>query len=423
MFETQKIFSQANTMVLHPTLKVDQYSDSELAFRLEEAVGLAHAIHLTIIHQEVLKLSDFRPSTFITKGKVEGLKEKIKELEIELVIVDHDITPIQQKNLEGAWECKVIDRTGLILEIFGERAATREGLLQVELASLEYQKGRLVRTWTHLERQRGGFGFMGGPGESQIEADRRLIRERIARIKGLLETVVRTRELHRKSRRQVPYPVIALVGYTNAGKSTLFNALTGADVLVENKLFATLDPTMRVVKLPSGRNIILSDTVGFVSRLPTQLVAAFRATLEEVVEADLLLHVRDISHPQTEEQKDDVEQVIKSLGIHDKYHHHTIEVLNKIDRLECMPPISNAIPVSAAKRINLDLLLDHIDNRLKDANIVQEVTIPYTDGKIIAWIYEHAEIISRQDTEESIQFILRISDKHWAHLKLMLPQS
>ena len=283
--------------------------------RLEEARGLAAAINLNVKHAETVTIAQPNPATLLGEGTVARLGEMVKELATELVVVDGHVSPGQQRNLEKAWNAKVIDRTGLILEIFGERARTREGQLQVELAHLTYQKSRLVRSWTHLERQRGGFGFLGGPGETQIEIDRRLIGERIIRLKKELESVTRTRGLHRDARRRVPYPIVALVGYTNAGKSTLFNSLTHENVVAIDQLFATLDPTMRRLKLPSGRTVILSDTVGFVSDLPHELVAAFRATLEEVLAADIIVHVRDIAHPESEAQKRDVEDVLSQLGI------------------------------------------------------------------------------------------------------------
>ncbi|KAB2832836.1 MAG: GTPase HflX, partial [Caedimonadaceae bacterium] len=301
--------------------------------RLEEAKGLAEAIQLDIKGTEFFKQHTIRPATYISKGHVEALQGPLKGLEVNLVFIDAPISPVQQRNLEKFWNCKVIDRTGLILEIFGARARTAEGRLQVELAALTYQRSRLVRSWSHLERQRGGLSFVGGPGETQLELDRRMIDERIIRIKKELQKVQQTRSLHRKARKRVPYPVVALVGYTNAGKSTLFNRLTRAGVMAENLLFATLDPTMRRVTLPTKREIILSDTVGFISDLPTLLVAAFRATLEEVMEADLILHVRDISHPESEAQKKDVLVVIEELGLEKAYEAHGIEVLNKADLL------------------------------------------------------------------------------------------
>src|SRR5690606_26473055 len=297
-------------------------------------MGLAAAINLKVVHGEVVRLSHRRPATLLGSGAVEAFRELIAAEEIGLVVVDAPLSPVQQRNLERAWNCKVIDRTGLILEIFGERARTREGQLQVELAALTYQRSRLVRSWTHLERQRGGFGFLGGPGESQLEVDRRLIGDRITRIKRDLAEVKRTRGLHRRARQRVPYPVVALVGYTNAGKSTLFNRLTRATVTAKDLLFATLDPTMRAVAMPSGRTIILSDTVGFISDLPTDLVAAFRATLEEVQGADIILHVRDISHPDTAAQQRDVEAVLRDLGLAEQIDAgQVVEVLNKVDLL------------------------------------------------------------------------------------------
>src|SRR5262249_48140769 len=300
--------------------------------RLDEAVGLARAIDLNVISSGVVSLSGIRPASFIGKGKLDELAGLIKSEEIGVVVVDGALSPVQQRNLEKAWSAKGLDRTGLILEIFGRRARTREGALQVELAHLTYQKSRLVRSWTHLERQRGGFGFLGGPGETQIESDRRMIEERIARIEAELQKVKRTRKLHRDSRERVPYPVAALVGYTNAGKSTLFNRLTQASVLSADMLFATLDPTLRAVRLPNGLRIIVSDTVGFISDLPTTLVAAFRATLEEVIAADLILHVRDISHDESEVQARDVEAVLAQLGITSARDAEVLEVWNKLDR-------------------------------------------------------------------------------------------
>src|SRR3954466_2824511 len=301
--------------------------------RLDEAVGLAAAIDLDVVESGIAPLSEIRPATFIGKGKVDELAGLIRAREIGLVVMDCALGPVQQRNLEKAWGAKVIDRTGLILEIFGRRARTREGALQVELAHLGYQKSRLVRSWTHLERQRGGFGFLGGPGETQIEADRRLIQERMTRIERDLGNVTQTRALHRASRRRVPYPIVALVGYTTAGKSTLFNRMTAAGVFAENLLFATLDPTSRAIKLPHGETAILSDTVGFISDLPTMLVAAFRATLEDVIEADILLHVRDISHGETEAEAADVQRVLRDLGINPEDRTRLIEVWNKADLL------------------------------------------------------------------------------------------
>jgi len=375
--------------------------------RLQEATGLAQAIDLDVRDSILVPVATPRPATLFGSGKVESLKAMISADEIGLVIIDHPVSPIQQRNLERAWNTKVLDRTGLILEIFGRRARTREGRLQVELAHLSYQKSRLVRTWTHLERQRGGYGFLGGPGEAQIELDRRMIDERIMAIRKELEVVVRTRELHRQGRRRVPYPVVAIVGYTNAGKSTLFNRITGASVFAKHQLFATLDPTMREVRLRSGRRIILSDTVGFISDLPTMLVAAFRATLEEVIEADLILHVRDISHAETDSQARDVEAVLTDLGIDTLAADAPIlEVWNKVDLLSEVtreqaesaarwaehPPVL----VSAATGEGIDSLLAEIDARLGKGDSILELVIPAHEGRLINWLYEEAEVLDRE---------------------------
>ena len=378
--------------------------------RLQEATGLAQAIDLDVRDSILVPVANPRPATLFGSGKVESLKAMIAADEIGLVIIDHPVSAIQQRNLERAWNTKVLDRTGLILEIFGRRARTREGRLQVELAHLSYQKSRLVRTWTHLERQRGGYGFLGGPGEAQIELDRRMIDERIMAIRKELEVVVRTRELHRQGRRRVPYPVIAIVGYTNAGKSTLFNRITGASVFAKHQLFATLDPTMREVRLKSGRRIILSDTVGFISDLPTMLVAAFRATLEEVIEADLILHVRDISHAESDSQARDVEAVLTDLGIDTVPAGAPIlEVWNKVDLLsEAMrqqaesaarwaeqPPVL----VSAATGEGVETLLGEIDARLGKGDSILELVIPPDQGRLINWLYEEAEVLDREALE------------------------
>jgi GTPase len=374
--------------------------------RLEEAVGLARAIDLDVVEAGIVIVNDIRPATLIGKGKVDEIAGLVKTHEADLIVVDGALSPVQQRNLEKAWNAKVLDRTGLILEIFGRRARTREGALQVEHAHLSYQKSRLVRSWTHLERQRGGFGFLGGPGETQIESDRRVISERIARIEAELEKVKRTRALHRDSRRRVPYPVVALVGYTNAGKSTLFNALTRARVLSADLLFATLDPTLRSLELPHGARVILSDTVGFISDLPTMLVAAFRATLEEVIEADLILHVRDVSHGDTQAQSQDVAKVLEELGIaaNDP---RLIEVWNKIDSISAderdrlnniaarQPPEKVPVLVSAATGEGLDCLLEAIETRLSAGRVILHLALDPSDGAGLSWLYRHAEVLEK----------------------------
>jgi len=389
--------------------------------RLEEAVGLAAAIDLQVVYSGIVPLSEIRPATYLGTGKVEELAGIVKAEEVDLVFFDAALSPVQQRNLEKAWSAKVVDRTALILEIFGTRARTKEGALQVELAHLNYQRSRLVRSWTHLERQRGGFGFLGGPGETQIEADRRLIGERIVRIEKELEQVKRTRGLHRKSRKKVPYPVVALVGYTNAGKSTLFNRLTRAEVMAKDLLFATLDPTLRAVALPHGTRIILSDTVGFISELPTQLVAAFRATLEEVLEADVILHVRDISHPDTDAQGADVDDVLTDLGVDPQPGGRVIEVWNKIDRLspEAREQTQNRasradvgdgpVPVSALTGEGTDNLLALVERRITADRVTVAVTLPPEDGEGLGWLYRHGEVLERSTGDDGqVHVALRI---------------
>jgi GTP-binding protein HflX len=391
---------------------------------------LAGAIDLEVAEALVVPVNQPRPSTLLGSGKVEDLKGLIAEREITLVVVDHALTPVQQRNLERAWNAKVIDRTGLILEIFGARAQTKEGTLQVELAALEYQRSRLVRSWTHLERQRGGFGFLGGPGESQIEMDRRLIGERIIKLKRELDQVRRTRGLHRSARKKVPHPVVALVGYTNAGKSTLFNRLSGASVRAEDLLFATLDPTMRGIELPSGRRVILSDTVGFISELPTQLVAAFRATLEEVEEADLILHVRDVSHPDTEAQRDDVLNVLAEMGLDLEHDERIVEILNKVDRLpqdererlgwqEGRKP--ELLPVSALTGEGTKRLLEFIDRRLSQARKVIALDIDLADGGALAWLYRSGEVLERHDDEQTAHVTVGLDPSALARFEIAYP--
>ncbi|WP_407493614.1 GTPase HflX [Pseudooceanicola sp. MF1-13] len=410
--------------VLHPDL-VSEDRRHAAEFALDEAVSLAHALPgLEVIGSSVVRLARAIPATLFGKGKVEELKQHFADQNVELVLVDGPLSPVQQRNLEKDWGVKILDRTGLILEIFSDRARTREGVLQVEMAALAYQRTRLVRAWTHLERQRGGLGFVGGPGETQIEADRRAIDEQLTRLRRQLEKVVKTRELHRAARARVPFPIVALVGYTNAGKSTLFNYLTGAEVLAKDMLFATLDPTMRRVRLPdNGPEVILSDTVGFISDLPTQLVAAFRATLEEVLEADLILHVRDISHPETTEQKADVEDILTDLGLREDV--PVLEVWNKIDRLDAderdlvqrRAETEEAFAISAVTGQGLDPLLQAIEVGLDETRSVEDLLIPYDDGRRRAWLYEQGVVIEEAQTEEGQQIKVRWSPRQSARFR------
>ncbi|AJY46921.1 GTP-binding protein HflX [Martelella endophytica] len=418
-------------------MKADRRSDGEglssraPESRQQEAEGLARAIGLEVVASVIVQVNDPRPATLIGTGKIKEIDELLDENNIGLVIVDHPLSPVQQRNLEKEWVAKVIDRTGLILEIFGERASTKEGRLQVELAHLNYQRGRLVRSWTHLERQRGGGGFMGGPGETQIEADRRLLRERITKLERELEQVVRTRQLHRSKRKKVPHPIVALVGYTNAGKSTLFNRITGAGVLAEDMLFATLDPTLRRMKLPHGRTVILSDTVGFISDLPTHLVAAFRATLEEVLEADLILHVRDMADPARDAQSGDVLRILGELGIDEKaQNERIIEVWNKVDLLEPedhdalmarAEPNDDVMAVSAVTGEGVEALVDRIAARL--AGVLTETTITLAPEQLhlLPWLYEHALVDERRDLEDgSVSLDIRLADTEAQRLDSML---
>jgi GTP-binding protein HflX len=407
-----------------PDAQTDFRAQRDSEARLEEATGLARAIDLVVADALIAPIGQIRPATYLGKGKVEEIVGLISGQDIELVVMDCALSPIQQRNLEKAWNTKVLDRTGLILEIFGRRAKTKEGALQVELAHLNYQRSRLVRSWTHLERQRGGFGFMGGPGETQIEADRRLIGDRIARLENELKKVQATRRLHRAGRQRVPYRVVALVGYTNAGKSTLFNRLTRAEVQAADMLFATLDPTLRALALPHGGKAMLSDTVGFISNLPTQLVAAFRATLEEVLEADVILHVRDISHEDAEAQERDVEAVLRQLGIDPDAGGgaRILEVWNKIDRFDPeerenlrniaprRPPERPCFLVSAVTGEGIDELLRAIEDRLAQTRMTLDLTIDASDGAGISWLHRNAEVLNKQLHDGRFDMTVRVDE-------------
>ncbi len=402
-------------------IAIDRVTVRSAEARLDEARGLAEAIDLDIAHAAIAVLAKPQPATLLGTGKISELAQIIAENGIEVVVVDHPLTPIQQRNLEKALNAKVLDRTGLILEIFGDRARTKEGVLQVELAHLNYQRGRLVRSWTHLERQRGGAGFLGGPGETQIEADRRILREKIVRVKRELETVRRTRDLHRSKRKKVPYPVVAIVGYTNAGKSTLFNRLTGAEVLAKDMLFATLDPTLRRLRLPHGTIVILSDTVGFISDLPTHLVAAFRATLEEVVEADLVLHVRDMSDPDFAAQAEDVDRILRELGIDSTDQKRVLEVWNKSDlvtldeaenaqRAGNRPGAASHVTVSATTGKGLDDLLERMETLVSGDLQTLTVHLDAAEIRLTDWLYRNSEVIGRKDRDDGgLDLTLRTS--------------
>ncbi len=399
--------------------------------RLEEICSLAAAIGLELVATEAVTYRRMLPGTFLGSGVLERCRALVEEHDIEVAVIDHALTPVQQRNLERAWNCKVIDRTGLILEIFGARAKTREGQLQVELAALSYQRSRLVRSWTHLERQRGGAGFMGGPGERQIELDRRLIDQRIVKIKRQLKDVQRTRGLHREARQRVPYATVALVGYTNAGKSTLFNRLTSAEVVARDQLFATLDPTMRRLKLPSGRHIILSDTVGFISEIPTDLIAAFRATLEEVISADLILHVRDIASDDSEAQAADVLTTIKQLKQDIEPEEAILEVWNKVDLLTaeqraCLEPAAkrqDAVAISAATGQGIKALLGAIDGRLNRDRRLLSLTLDASDGELLAWLYRHGDVIERVDDERVCRLTVSLDPLDRGRLERLLERS
>ena len=413
------------TCVLHPD--IDSRQTRRLPeHALAEAVSLSHALNLEVVHEQVVRLKKPQAGLLFGKGKLEELHAILKAEEVGLVIIDGPVTPIQQRNLERRWKVKVLDRTGLILEIFADRAQTREGVLQVDLAALNYAKSRLVRSWTHLERQRGGLGFVGGAGETQIEADRRAIDDAIVRIKRQLSKVVKTRELHRAARAKVPYPIVALVGYTNAGKSTLFNRLTGADVMAEDMLFATLDPTMREIELPEGQKIILSDTVGFISELPTQLVAAFRATLEEVLDADLILHVRDISHPETQAQADDVIDILTDLGITEQAQEGMIEVWNKIDLLPEAEHVTaenlaertiHTLAVSALSGEGMDTLLVEIEGALEDPKTTEEVRLAFSEGRRRAWLFDQNVVEAEEPDEHGFKITVLWTRKQAAQFE------
>ncbi|MDF9302799.1 GTPase HflX [Tritonibacter mobilis] len=412
---------QTRAWVLHPDIKSDR-DRRDAVPALEEGVALAAALpDLEVVGSTVVGLPKAHPGMLFGSGKIEELKTLFKAEEVELVLIDGPVSPVQQRNLEKAWKVKILDRTGLILEIFSDRARTREGVLQVEMAALSYQRTRLVRAWTHLERQRGGLGFVGGPGETQIEADRRAIDEQLVRLRRQLDKVVKTRTLHRAARAKVPYPIVALVGYTNAGKSTLFNRLTGAEVMAKDMLFATLDPTMRRVELPDGPEVILSDTVGFISDLPTELVASFRATLEEVLAADVILHVRDISHSDTEHQAEDVEQILSSLGVDED--RTVIEVWNKIDHLSeeeadaCRQRADrndSLYAISAITGEGLPQLLHDIAMKLQGVRVDEVLTLDFSQGKQRAWLFKQDVVQEENQTDTGFEISVRWTEKQKA---------